>query len=90
LKKIFQIDEKDNFEVSFIRSLNLLKIDYDSNISYNKRRKDEYNQKAKLLIIRENGQLYLAVPDPEVDDEYRKIEIKQKQFDIIKRLLEKR
>lgn len=88
LKKIFQIDDKNNFEVSFIRSLNLLKIDYDSNIAYNKRRKDEYNQKAKLLIIQENGKLYLAVPDPEVDDEFRKIQIKQKQFDIIKQLLQ--
>ncbi len=90
LKKIFQIDEKDNFEANFIRSLNLLKIDYDSYISYNKRRKDLYNKDAKLLIIEENGKLYLAVPDPENDEEFRKLEIKEKQFNIIKRLLEKR
>jgi hypothetical protein len=90
LKKIFQIDEKDSFEANFIRSLNLLKIDYDSYISYNKRRKDLYNKDAKLLIILEDGKLYLAVPEPEADEEYQKIEIKQKQFDIIKRLLEKR
>lgn len=90
LKKIFQIDEKDSFEANFIRSLNSLKIDYDSYISYNKRRKDLYNKDAKLLIILEDGKLYLAVPEPEADEEYQKIEIKQKQFDIIKRLLEKR
>ena len=87
LKQMFEINEKNNFEVSFIKSLNLLKIDYDSNIAYNKRRKGEYNQKAKLLIIQENGKFYLAVPDPEVDDEFRKIEIKQKQLNIIQTLL---